>query len=225
MPNENVIVAFKGTTVGRVVYGSFPTKITDATRPDSSLEEQRQANDNLLSAVAVLRNDQIHSDRDYSTALAIMRNFSTWYPNASIWTVGHSVGGSLVSLMGLTFNIPSVSFEAPPQKLAAERLGLAPPPRSTDFHIGNTADPVFMGTCNGDFSSCSVAGCAFESQCHTGKLCVYDTVQDQGWRRSITNHRINVVIPQVLEAYNSTPVREADDECVDCFNWKFDETR
>ena len=199
-----------------------------------------------------LTQELAQKDRYYSTALAVMFNVSTWYPNASIWTVGHSLGGSVASLMGLTFNIPSVSIEAPPQKLAAQRLGLTIPPHTADYHIGNTADPVcksldrrklvsfltcpllflcptpaqtngdsVMGACNGYFSTCSIAGYAFESQCHTGKRCVYDTVHDKGWHVSIANHRINVVIPQILEAYNSTPICEADDECVDCYNWNF----
>ncbi len=167
----------------------------------------------------------MQEDRYYSTALAIMQNVTAWYPNASLWTVGHSLGGSVASLIGLTYNIPSVSIEAPPQKLAAERLGLTIPPHGGDYHIGNTADPVYMGACNGYFSACSIAGFAFESQCHTGKRCVYDTVQDKGWRMSINNHRINVVIPQILEAYNNTPACEADDECVDCYNWNFNNDR
>lgn len=63
----------------------------------------------------------------------------------------------MASLMGLTFNIPAVSYEAVPEKLAAKRLGLAIPPYTGAHHIGNTADPVYMGACNGYFSSCSVA--------------------------------------------------------------------
>lgn len=41
---------------------------------------------------------------------------------------------------------------------------------------------------------------------------------------SINNHRLNVVIPDVLEAYNNTPTCESDDECVDCYNWNFSNT-
>lgn len=127
----------------------------------------------------------------------------------------------MASLMGLTFNIPAVSYEAVPEMLAAQRLGLAIPPYTGAFHIGNNADPVYMGACNGYFSPCSIAGFAFESQCHTGKRCVYDTVGDKGWSSSINNHRLKVVIPDVLEAYNTTPSCEADYECVDCYNWNF----
>ena len=34
------------------------------------------------------------------------------YPNASIWFTGHSLGGSLSSLLGLTYGLPAVGFES-----------------------------------------------------------------------------------------------------------------
>jgi hypothetical protein len=54
--------------------------------------------------------------------------------------------------MGLTFGIPTVTFEAPPERLAAGRLHLPRPP-GVDYkdmniwHFGHTADPVYMGIC------------------------------------------------------------------------------
>ena len=68
------------------------------------------------------------------------------YPNANIWLIGrltlfvngvvlsisltgHSLGGSLSSLIGATFGAPVVAFEAPGEKLAASRLHLPSPVR------------------------------------------------------------------------------------------------
>jgi len=70
-----------------------------------------------------------------------------------MWLTGHSLGGALASLMGLTFGVPTVTFEAPPERMAAERLHLPSPPglEAEDmlvWHFGHTADPVYMGTCN-----------------------------------------------------------------------------
>ncbi|KAK4942290.1 hypothetical protein LTR10_017896 [Elasticomyces elasticus] len=215
--NETVIVAFKGSTID----------------PREKSRSNDCLNDNLLFSCccASQRPDPfwygpelLQKDRYYPTAIAVLQNITTWYPNATFWIVGHSLGGSMASLVGLTYNMPSVAYEDPPQRLAAQRLGIPIPPRTADYHIGNTADPVFMGACNGYFSSCSLAGYAFETQCFTGKRCLYDTVGDLGWHVNINNHRLNVIIPDVLEAYNSTPKCEADDECVDCFNWKYDVT-
>jgi putative lipase involved disintegration of autophagic bodies len=54
--------------------------------------------------------------------------------------------------MGLTFGVPTVTFEAPPERLASRRLHLPAPPALKPenmliWHYGHTADPVFMGVC------------------------------------------------------------------------------
>ena len=49
------------------------------------------------------------------------------YPEANIWFVGHSLGGALASLVGVTFGTPVVAFEAPGERRAAQRLHLPSP--------------------------------------------------------------------------------------------------
>jgi hypothetical protein len=49
------------------------------------------------------------------------------YPEANIWIAGHSLGGSVASLLGTTFGVPVVAFEAPGEKMAASRLHLPSP--------------------------------------------------------------------------------------------------
>ncbi|KAF2747659.1 alpha/beta-hydrolase [Sporormia fimetaria CBS 119925] len=169
-------------------------------------------------------------NRYYEATLELFDEVLQLYPNANIMTTGHSLGGVLASLMGLQHGIPSVSFEAYPQALAASRLGLpvtgsmTPLRKNTGgFHFGHTGDPVYMGTCNGASSFCSIAGYAFETLCHTGKRCVYDVVKDLGWRQSTSYHRLRYSIENVYEKY--ADVAECVDEdvdCVDCFNWKFE---
>lgn len=44
-------------------------------------------------------------------------------------SLGHSLGGGLASLIGVTFGAPTVAFEAPAEKLAATRLHLPSPVR------------------------------------------------------------------------------------------------
>ena len=233
--NETVIVAFKGTTIDPREKWRNKDRLNDNLLFSCCCASQRpdpfwygpvcNCNTETFGCNATcLTQELLQKDRYYPTAIAIMQNITSWYPNATFWVVGHSLGGAIASLVGLAFNMPSVAFEAPPQRLAAQRLGIVIPPRTIDYHIGNTADPVFMGACNGYFSFCSMAGYAFESQCHTGQRCVYDTVGEKGWHMSINNHRLNVVIPDVLEAYNNTPTCESDDECVDCYNWNFSNT-
>lgn len=170
----------------------------------------------------------LRQDRYYQAALDLYRNVTKLYPpeTTDIWVTGHSLGGALASLLGRTYGLPVVAFEAPGEQLATTRLHL---PRAPGiplhlehiWHFGNTADPIFMGVCNGVSSSCSIAGYAMETTCHTGQVCIYDVVTDKGWRVSLLNHRIHTVIDEILLAYNETAPCEEQPPCRDCFNWRF----
>lgn len=171
-------------------------------------------------------------NRYYRAAIDLYSNVTELYPTANVWLTGHSLGGAMTSLLGLTFGLPVVTFEAVPEALPAARLGLPSPPGNDPrlpqsrrytgaYHFGHTADPVYMGTCNGVSSVCTWGGYAMESACHTGQMCVYDTVSDKGWRVAIGTHRIKAVISDVLEAYDQVPACAAEEECYDCNLWKF----
>jgi len=170
----------------------------------------------------------------YYAAQDLYHNVSAIYPKAEIWLAGHSLGGSISSLVGLTYGRAVMTFEAPGDAMPASRLGLPTPPgyhlrgkkdppTTGGVHFGHTADPVFMGSCNAATSFCSIAGYAMESVCHTGRECVYDTVKDLGWRPGVGYHRIAYVIPNVLEAYDKVATCEPVVDCpeANCFNWKY----
>lgn len=171
-------------------------------------------------------------NRYYRAAIDLYSNVTELYPNSNVWLTGHSLGGAMTSLLGLTFGLPVVTFEAVPEALPAARLGLPSPPGNDprlpqkrqytgSYHFGHTADPVYMGTCNGVNSVCTWGGYALESACHTGQMCVYDTVGDKGWRVGMGTHRIKAVIRDVLEAYDDVPPCAPEEECYDCELWKF----
>ncbi|VVT44536.1 uncharacterized protein SAPINGB_P000449 [Magnusiomyces paraingens] len=165
-------------------------------------------------------------DRYYKAAMDIYRNVSAIYPSSDIWITGHSLGGSLASLVGRTYGLPTVTYEAPGELLPSRRLHLPMPPgvprwAEHIWHFGHTADPIFVGTCNGAGSSCWVAGYAMETVCHSGLECAYDVVSDKGWHVSLMNHRIHVVIDDVLLAYNDTATCGVPKICSDCFDWTF----
>lgn len=125
------------------------------------------------------------------------------YPNATIWLTGHSLGGAVSSLIGLSFGAPAVTYESPGELLPASRLHLPLPPGmpanlSGITHVYHTADPIAMGVCNGPYSSCYAAGFAMESKCHTGETILYDTVRVKGWSVDVRTHRIEEVIDKVL---------------------------
>ena len=174
-------------------------------------------------------------NRYYQAARELYSNVTELYPNSNVWISGHSLGGAVSSFLGLTYGVPVVTFQAVPEAMAAARLGLPIPPGSQPdapqtreytgaFHFGHTADPIYIGTCNGATASCSFGGYALESSCHTGKECVYDTVGDKGWRVGIGTHKIRAVIRDVILKYDTVPACKYTPECRDCGNWKMYES-
>ncbi|KAK6346473.1 putative lipase atg15 [Orbilia blumenaviensis] len=234
--NSTVIISIKGTSVA-IFYGE-DTKTND------------KVNDNLLFSCCCARvsafwntvcdcytgtyscsnpclRDALQAeDRYYRAALNLYYNVTSLYPSAQVWLVGHSLGGAVSSLLGLTYGRPVVTFEAPPEAKAASRLGIPKPPSGLSqdgvYHFGNNADPIYMGVCNGATSFCSIGGYAMETKCHTGSLCLYDVVNDLGWRINGNSHRIKTVIDEVMPKYDRVPDCIPEDEyCIDCFNWNF----
>ncbi|KAK5169387.1 putative lipase atg15 [Saxophila tyrrhenica] len=171
----------------------------------------------------------------YWAAKDLYHNVTERYPTADVWFSGHSLGGVVGTLIGLTFGLPVITFEAYPDALAASRLGLPTPPGyrigahqarpdTATHHFGHTADPVYMGNCGSAGSLCTIGGYAFESYCHTGMTCTYDTVKDFGWRSSVMNHKITSVIHDVLEKYDTVANCTSNPDCQDCYAWNFFES-
>lgn len=179
---------------------------------------------------ACVKDELLKPNRYFEATLELFDEVVQLYPKANIITAGHSLGGVLASFIGLRHGIPSITFETYPQALAAARLGLAvkgqdsPLRKNTGgFHFGHTADPIYMGTCNGGSSFCSIAGYSFETVCHTGKRCAYDVVKDWGWRQSTSTHRLRYAIDNVYAKYDeAASCVDEDVNCVDCYLWKFE---
>ncbi|TFY58574.1 hypothetical protein EVG20_g8095 [Dentipellis fragilis] len=239
--NSTVVLSIKGTSAA-VIGGGGPT-----TKKD-------KLNDNLLFSCCCARVDWTWTtvcgcyrggwkcDQDcleqsliddslfYPTGTNLYNNLTYMYPDSNIWIIGHSLGGSLASLLGVTFGIPVVAFEAPGEKMAAQRLHLPSPPSTQHVtHVYHTADPIPMGTCNGVLSSCALGGYALESQCHLGEVILYDTVSNLSWAVDVRTHTIVNVIEKLLsvpwapaeEVGRQVPEARPQEDCVDCFSWDF----
>jgi len=177
----------------------------------------------------------------YNTGINLYNNVTYLYPDANIWVIGHSLGGALASLLGVTFGAPVVAFESPGEKLASKRLHLPMPPSTHHVtHFYNTGDPIAMGTCNGVLSACSTAGYAMETRCHLGQAAVWDTITELGWAVDIRNHGIAGIVDKLLakdgEWYTKKkdgddegkvrglPIAKPEDEdCLasECYEWEF----
>ncbi|KAG9296016.1 hypothetical protein G9A89_011868 [Geosiphon pyriformis] len=166
------------------------------------------------------------SDLYYDVAVKLYERIQDTYPDATIWLTGHSLGGGVSGLIGWTYGVPAVGFEAPGEALAARRLHLPQPPAlpyedMPIWHVGHTADPIFMGACNAIWSSCWVGGYALETKCHAGKVCLYDSVKEFGWKPDVRTHRARDVIEKVLKVWSGVPVCRPEVDCVDCGLWEF----
>ena len=105
------------------------------------------------------------------------------YPSSTkVWLTGHSLGGALAALTAMTFDTVALTIEAPGEALYAKRIGLQPSKQSLAkiFHLGNDLDPIFLGKCNGIFSSCYLGGYAMETACHLGNVCTLKLSQEDG---------------------------------------------
>lgn len=108
------------------------------------------------------------------------------------------------ALIGMTFGYPTVTFEAPAERMAAVRLHLPLPVKHDNLqtlpitHVYHTADPIPNGECIGSTSLCANFGFAMESKCHSGKTILYDTVGKLGWSSSVVTHRIATLTDDLL---------------------------
>ncbi|KAJ3226353.1 putative lipase atg15 [Clydaea vesicula] len=185
------------------------------------------------------------ADSYYNLAQTIYVAIRSMYPHISIWLTGHSLGGSLASLVALTNNIPAFAYEAPGDLLFAERIGLLPDvPPNVDvkkkyyeeflatlpiYHFGNDGDPIFLGICTGTSSVCYWGGYAMQSKCHVGKICTYTDEDDRDKFNSrinikskvdIRNHGIEKVL-KMIETKFDVPRCVVQKNCEDCHDWEF----
>ncbi|KAJ1672858.1 putative lipase atg15 [Spiromyces aspiralis] len=245
--NSTIVISFKGTSAALFLGGGTETSVNDkfndnrlfsccCARVDFSWSPVCDCymGNNMCNATCI--DNSLNDDPDiyFHAAANIFMDVTRAYPDSHIVLVGHSLGGSIASLLGLTFGVPVVAYEAPGEALAARRLHLPVPTDSAlmgvlpTWHIGHTADPIYMGVCTGPTSSCYYAGYAMESSCHLGQQCVFDTVRLKDWRLDIRHHRINEVIYLMLEPWGLTNLDEKwpkclaeSDECEDCGLWSF----
>ncbi|KAF9178703.1 putative lipase atg15, partial [Haplosporangium sp. Z 11] len=176
--------------------------------------------------------DRDEGESYFGIGLKVIEAARDLYPDASIWLTGHSLGGSVASLLGISKGYPTFTFQSPGDSLYGQRVGLVKEhlkerdlKKMPVWQFGHTADPVYMGTCNGATSSCYAAGYALETKCHLGRICVYDTVEELGWRPAIQAHTIfsfiNVVEnwPNITKGREAVPVCSAQIDCQDCVQW------
>ena len=159
----------------------------------------------------------------YRTAEIVMERASQIVDmNKVVILSGHSLGGTLATMMGIKYDKQVVTFEAPGEAHYLKLAGIIPQSFVTDkiYHFGHTADIIFTGRCRGAFSWCYLGGYIMETKCHVGHVCSYDSRKELGISESIYTHRIRYVIENIMNHWNDTlPECIQEPECQDCTEW------
>ncbi|CAH1756725.1 19535_t:CDS:2 [Entrophospora sp. SA101] len=240
--NELVIIAIKGTSMELNGPTTKRDKINDnllfscccakVDRTWSGVCDCHRGNYNCdIDCLQESVDKESDESLYYKVVLNLFDNMASEFQDSKVWLIGHSLGGSLASLLGLTHGLPVVAYEAPGERRAAKKLHLPGPPAVPYellpiWHIGQTADPIYMGLCNGITSWCYLGGYAMETKCHVGKACVFDVVEKLKWGVSLKTHSIKEVIEKILTLWNVTynfalPECKHEHECEDCGLWNY----
>ena len=154
--NSTIVMAMKGTTVA--VFDGEGTTTNDKENDNlfgscccgqGGQYLWHQVCDCMTSAYTCNQTCAVKAlrakNRYYQASLELYGNATELYPNAEVWVTGHSLGGMIATLTGLTFGNPAVTFESYGQDLAARRLGLPIPP---DVYPGAARARKYSGVWN-----------------------------------------------------------------------------
>ena len=130
---------------------------------------------------------------------------------------GHSLGGTIATLMGILYNKTAISFQSPGNQYYLDLIGLTA--HDNIYHFGHNADPLFLGNCG---KTCSTFGYHVYTKCHSGYTCSYDAKEKLNYTESILNHRIDTIIKNIIPHWrNDFPHCVKNTECSDCESWTF----
>ncbi|KAJ3089382.1 putative lipase atg15, partial [Physocladia obscura] len=136
-----LVIALKGTSLTVPIVGGGPTAPRDkfndnimfsccCGKVSSSWTPVCECADSATSScdMSCMNTATSFSNSYYNLANTIYMAVNLWYPSSSknIWLTGHSLGGSLASLVGLTHDLPVFAYEAPGDFMYAMRIGLIP---------------------------------------------------------------------------------------------------
>ncbi|KAI8616450.1 Alpha/Beta hydrolase protein [Chytriomyces sp. MP71] len=167
-----VVIALKGTSLTYPIVGGGPTAPRDkfndnlmfsccCGKVSSSWQPVCDCADSSTSTcdMGCLYSAASFSNSYFNLANTIYMAVTLWYPSSkTIWLTGHSLGGALASLVGLTHDLPVFAYEAPGDFLYAFRIGLIPdlPPA-----------PDKMAHANGKSKQRSTTVSSFKQHTHT----------------------------------------------------------
>lgn len=149
------------------------------------------------------------------------------FENDEILFTGHSLGGSLATIMGVMYNKIAISFESPGVKNFLKKSNILNKEINLDnlqniYNFGHNADIIFTGKCNGKLSLCYLGGYNIETKCHIGKVCEYDAINKLNISESIFTHKLKYVIEKIMPEWeHDFPECKFNNSCIDCEKWSY----
>ena len=191
----NIVLAFKGTSLSLFGYYLNPTapmdKFVDLLLYDCNSDDK----ENII----------------YLEDAKIWINYlKSRFPNRKIILTGHSLGGTIASLMGNFFKIPAYAFASPGEKRALKKMNIEEEYHEI-FHFGSCSDPIYNGACAEKDSICSIAGYTIQTKCHSGiAYCLSNQTQN-----NILHHRAEYLLYKI-EKTETLYLKEDEDGCLEC---------
>lgn len=234
------VIAFKGTTLylstndiykddkfnDNLYYSCCYYKQSNLFKDDCKYENYKNYKNDTCKK-SCYQNSTNYQNHYITIAQKIVRNlFETEIipKNSLNIFIGHSLGGTLATVLGLVYNTFAVTFESPGEKhyFTHTDINYNKDAVNKIYHFGHNADIIFTGNCQGALSWCYLAGYVIQTKCHIGNVCEYDAIGKLGVKESILTHRLLFVIDSVITKWNDTlPDCEIKTDCLDCESWSF----
>lgn len=169
--NGSIVVAFKGTSLSLLGIEAGRT-----SRKDKAIDQILYTRcDAADGGCREKKLGDFHRLGYLDDAMEILNATQSVYRGRNVVLIGHSLGGTIASLVGIRRELPVVAFGSPGDAHFADILGIYDASREyrNILQIGMCCDTVFNGECSLPYSPCRVFGYSVETKCHVGRsLCV-----------------------------------------------------
>lgn len=135
---------------------------------------------------------------------------------------GHSLGGTVSTLLGIYYDKTVVTFQSPGELHYIRKsmlFDLNKVHSDKIFHIQHTSDPIPKGDCG---RLCSYFGYHIHTKCHIGNTCIYDSKNKLNISDSIFTHRSEYIINTIAPYWEmDMPMCKKETDCTECDIWEF----
>lgn len=197
-----IIISFRGSIIN--ILG---------LSPENSEKFNKNVDNNLFNCCkdkdCILNTKKtIEKYRYISDSIFHIDHITKVYPKKRIILTGHSLGGSLASIIGRIKKLDVLAFSSPGEKHISDLFSKNS--TSNIIHLGACSDSIYNGKCNSIDSSCSLMGYKIETKCHCGRTyCVGIDYVD-----NILFHKISVLY--YLMKFDGNIIEKPEKGCKEC---------